>query len=136
MEIKHESICWHCSNRACSWISEFKPVSGWKASPTVITGYYHQTSFDVSECPEFKADKVGCELDDEAVQRLSEAILLQAVADWKALCGAPKARYIGGLVKRDELAAFFNSKQFREMLRLTTSVTDDSVREALGVPTK
>lgn len=58
------TLCWGCANAVpsyrkgtgCSWSKYFKPVEGWTAEKTELTGGYNQkvTSYLVSECPEYK----------------------------------------------------------------------------------
>ena len=56
------SICGECQRKigTCSWNKEFKPVPGWKATPTKIlvqtawgkrTNQSYMDSFNVIECP-------------------------------------------------------------------------------------
>lgn len=54
------SLCWDCANacRKCPWSRDFKPVSGWEATPTKVyqaEGKY-EDSFFVHSCPMFKED--------------------------------------------------------------------------------
>lgn len=59
-----DSLCWHCqkSGRSeCSWDREFKPVPGWKATPSkmrLVTGVYTDT-YQVYSCPEFFPVELG-----------------------------------------------------------------------------
>lgn len=55
--IKKETLCWECywATGGCSWADEFKPVEGWTAIPTELTGEDY-TSYCVTSCPKFKAD--------------------------------------------------------------------------------
>lgn len=57
-----DTLCWDCHNSTggCSWSSEFKPVDGWEAIPTVIkNGKYPENSFIVISCPCFIRDSYG-----------------------------------------------------------------------------
>lgn len=60
--MKRETLCWRCEWAAgkdgkCAWASRFKPVPGWKATPTVLTPDDRPVdSFDVIECPLFEKD--------------------------------------------------------------------------------
>lgn len=57
--------CWYCTKACggCSWSSEFKPVRGWKAKPTIVKNIIRKktgeiristySSYRITECPEF-----------------------------------------------------------------------------------
>lgn len=55
---KSGTKCWTCANAlgGCSWSRRFKPVRGWKATPTLINTQYvgGTPSFEVHECPEYR----------------------------------------------------------------------------------
>lgn len=53
---KQETLCWSCKKACgkCSWSKSFKPVKGWKATPTKIrNGSGMIDSFFIHECPLF-----------------------------------------------------------------------------------
>lgn len=43
------SLCTICQNCHCSWVQQFQPVEGWRATENPTNESYH-----VVECPEFK----------------------------------------------------------------------------------
>ena len=52
------TICWDCKNACggCSWSSSLIPVKGWTAIPTHNCS---QSSYLVTECPEFERDALN-----------------------------------------------------------------------------
>ena len=61
----NSTLCWRCknaTNSGCDWSREFKPVEGWKATPTMICGGEQDDvvrwtpSYHVHSCPEFISD--------------------------------------------------------------------------------
>lgn len=54
-QTKRVSICQECFNFKCSWHTEFKPVEGWTAHPTIVSnGNQCVESYCVTECPQYK----------------------------------------------------------------------------------
>lgn len=64
MKRQPDSICWDCKKATgfCSWSREFKPVEGWEADKTLITGQGCDgrqiivDSYCVHQCPLFVHD--------------------------------------------------------------------------------
>lgn len=54
------NTCWHADKGCasdCPWASEFKPVPGWTAKPTVLYSNERKTavqSFAIAECPLYR----------------------------------------------------------------------------------
>lgn len=58
---RYGTLCWNCKKQfgKCAWSKEFKPVDGWKATPTKVKADTQRNgrcvdSFEVHECPEFE----------------------------------------------------------------------------------
>ena len=58
-----EQLCFHCRKACggCTWSKKFKPIEGWKATPTMIKSTRHGgkkriliESYKVVECPEYE----------------------------------------------------------------------------------
>lgn len=69
-----QTICWDCyragGGRGCEWIDQnFKPVKGWKATPTCIRNKHkgkirYESSYIVHECPKFKPNPINVSILD------------------------------------------------------------------------
>lgn len=69
--MRKDTLCWECrkatAGEDCPWANEFKPVKGWKATPTIVKVTSHtdkraaqlQDSFIVHKCPLFASDERG-----------------------------------------------------------------------------
>lgn len=147
--LSNPSLCWDCkkaaSNGDCCWASSGKPVTGWKAVPTVVNRKrYPFSSFHVVDCPDFCRDAYDggqqkaqssspARLDDDSVKMLSAAIIERAALDLKALGDRDKVTIDGKPVKRSELQRFFKSSWFEDMMCSVTDRPPAAARERLGV---
>ena len=88
-----ETKCCGCARSCggCSWTDgTFRPVLGWKASPTKIRmGGRIIESYHVESCPMFQADEPNRYVDgivDESLGPLIFAMLNRMIADYAELC--------------------------------------------------
>lgn len=70
-------MCWDCKNACCGccWSQDFKPVPGWKATPTKIKqkeGIFID-SYIVHDCPQFEKDVVN-NLKEISIQQVSKIL--------------------------------------------------------------
>ena len=74
-------------------------------------------------------------LTEEMAKELIAEVLLQAVADWKALDYGNYAEtlFISQVIRRHELITFFNSPEFEAMARYV-GIPVDATRSALKIP--
>ena len=127
-----------CGKTACSWATDFTPVEGWIAEPTVLSEKYSYTqpSYCVLWCPQYSRGHSEVEYGDGDIRNLVFEILLQAVEDWKALdYGRIKEkRFRSDIIKADDLISFFNSKYFNYLVKLCLGFKPRQIRKALHVP--
>lgn len=141
-EPKHMTLCMGCKNAcgetACSWATDFKPVDGWIAEPTIVSEKYSyaQPSFHVLWCPQFVRGHSDVKWEDGDIRNLVFEIILQAVEDWKALDFGKisEKRYRSDLIKASDLISFFNSKYFAYLCKMTMDNKPDEIRAALHIP--
>lgn len=99
---KEPTLCWTCRRTSyglCPWFTDFTPVPGWTAEETKIqvtrkTGYCKVIdSYNVQSCPMYEAEAPtgSARCGDGAASEIAEAVVKQAVMDWRRLCaGAPE----------------------------------------------
>lgn len=152
---KPKSICWDCENatnaNSCSWTESFEPVRGWSAKNTLIGRAGAQTeSYCVLECPKFKRNSYNYGIDradimcggskklrlfDDDVVRLAEAIIEQAVEDWKALLfgDLTETYFCNEKIKRDKTLEFFFSKDFEILLSTFSDRLPEQIRSWIRI---
>jgi hypothetical protein len=127
-----------CGKAACSWATDFTPVEGWIAEPTILSEKYSysQPSFCVLWCPQYERGHSEVEYEDNDIRNLVFEIILQAVEDWKALDFGKisERRYRSELIKASDLISFFNSKYFAYLCKITLDNKPDEIMAALHVP--
>lgn len=146
------SLCWDCKNATrpdvCSWTDNFTPVPGWKAKPSKIYGAHPIDSYTVLECPRFKRDSFGAgaeeclltlhrpiKLCDDDLINLAEAVIENAVEDWKALqYGALKhTNFRDAHITRKQTLEFFFSADFENYLSTFSELTPEQIRSWLKI---
>ena len=147
-----KSLCWDCANVTqsgkCPWADNFDPVPGWNAKPTKIYGAYPMDSYVVLSCPIFKRNSFGAgaercllapqkpiKINDDDLINLSEAIIENAVEDWKALqYGALTAvKFCGSTITRKDTLEFFFCEDFENFLSTFSERTPEQIRSWLKI---
>lgn len=147
-----KTLCWDCANAThsekCPWVDSFTPVPGWKARPTKIFGSYPLESYVVIECPWFRRDSFGAgtekcliswsrpiKLYDDDLKNISEAIIENAVEDWKALqFGALEAvTSRASRITKQKTLEFFFSVDFENFLSTFSERTPEQIRSWLHI---
>lgn len=151
-----KSICWDCENATnaseCSWAESLEPVLGWYAKKTILgKAVALNGSFYVMNCPKFKRDSYGYGItpayklfeesrkakrlhNDEAIN-LAEAIIEEAVEEWKALLFGEltEAYYCNDKIQRKDVLIFFFSEDFENLLSMFSERTPSQIRHLLKI---
>ena len=149
------SLCLDCANATkpwrCPWVNNFTPIEGWVAEPTQLyKPPAHYESFDVKSCPSFVRDAYGggrswddvdgnrvhTKVDNRDTVTLAEAIIEQAVRDWKYIDYGQlgdKIHSNGTAIWRDELLEFFFSSWFEVLLASFSPHSAEQIRRMIRI---